>query len=140
MASLLSAKQVSGLLKLKRKQFVESVVGLGSQIVVPAGAPAGSVGVPTPRTPIVLVFAVKSLPARAALQARNAFRDVAQMQLKKMPNGVVKAAARGTPFELMMVRNPPRTAAAASPSSRSAQSERLAHMQWRLFALYLDAG
>jgi len=103
MASLLSAKQVGALLKTKRKQYVESVVGLGSAIVLPPGAPAGSVGVLTRRKPAVLVFAVKSLPARQMLAARNAFRDVAKLQLRKVPNGVVKAAARDTPFELMMV-------------------------------------
>jgi len=91
------------MLKVKRKQLVEAVVGLGSHVVLPEGAAPGTTGVLTRRKPIALIFAVKSLPSRQAMQARNVVRDLAQMQLKKMPNGVVKAAARGTPFELMMV-------------------------------------
>lgn len=103
MASLLTTKQISSMLKTKRRQYVESVVGLGASIVLPKGAKAGSgaVGVLTPRKPVVLVFTIKSLPARAALQARNTFREQG-MQLRKVPNGVVKAAAKNTPFELMM--------------------------------------
>jgi len=103
MASLLTTKQISSMLKTKRRQYVESVVGLGASIVLPKGAKAGSgaVGVLTPRQPVVLVFTIKSLPARAALAARNTFREQS-LQLRKVPNGVVKAAAKNTPFELMM--------------------------------------
>ena len=104
MASLLSAKQISALLKTKRKQYVESVVGLGHSVVLPAGARAGdgSVGVLTKRRPTVLVFMIKSMPNRATLAARKTFKEVAGMQLRKVPNGVVKSAARNSPFELMM--------------------------------------
>lgn len=104
MASLLSAKQISALLKTKRKQYVESVVGLGHSVVLPAGARAGdgAVGVLTKRRPTVLVFTIKSMPNRATLAARKTFKEVAGMQLRKVPNGVVKAAARNSPFELMM--------------------------------------
>jgi ribosomal protein L10 len=99
MASLLSTKQISALMKAKRRQFVESAVGLGSQVIAPATAttPAQT----KPRDTVVLVFNIKSLPNRSALSARKAFADV-QLKLRKVPNGVVKAAARDTPFVHMM--------------------------------------
>ena len=104
MASLLSTKQISTLLKSKRKQYVESVVGLGQTVVRSKDASGAStgVGVLTRRQPVALVFMVKSLPNRAALAARKTFKEVGSLQLRKVPNGVVKAAAKNTPFELMM--------------------------------------
>lgn len=99
MASLLSAKQISSLMKTKRKQYVEQAVGLGQRIVTPATTVAPAVT--KARDTVVLVFNIKSLPNRAALSARKAFHDV-DLQLRKVPNGVVKAAARNTPFVHMM--------------------------------------
>jgi ribosomal protein L10 len=99
MASLLSTKQISSLLKTKRRQFVESAVGLGSAQVTPPTTRERAVT--KPRDTVVLVFNIKTLPNRAALSARKTFHD-SELKLRKVPNGVVKAAARHTPFEHMM--------------------------------------
>jgi ribosomal protein L10 len=105
MASLLSAKQISQLMKTKRMQYVESVVGLGKKTILPAANQAGAQ--PTTerqvvqRQPVVLVFTVRSLPNRAAMSARTLFQK-SNLRLRKVPNAVVKAAARNTPFEWMM--------------------------------------
>lgn len=99
MASLLSTKQISALVKTKRRQLVESAVGLGSYVVTPATTTTPAVT--KARDTVVLVFNVKSLPNRALLSARKTFQDV-DLKLRKVPNGVVKAAARNTPFINMM--------------------------------------
>lgn len=102
MASLLSTKQISSLLKVKRLQFVENAVGLGSRTVAPpAGSPAGTPSTKVARSPVVLVFNIKSLPSRAMLAARKQFHDV-DLKLRKVPNGVVKSCSRNTPFQQMM--------------------------------------
>ena len=99
MASLLSAKQISSLMKTKRRQFVETAVGLGQQVIQPPTST--SKAVTKPRDTVVMVFNIKSLPNRAMLSARKTFHD-ANLKLRKVPNGVVKAAARQTPFVHMM--------------------------------------
>jgi len=110
MASLLTKKQIGAMLKVKRRQYVEGIVGLGQEVVHPspqAIAAAAASGSPQPepflraRKPQVLVWSIKSLPTRETLAARKVFADHG-LQLRKVQNGVVKSAARLTPFTYML--------------------------------------
>lgn len=115
MSGILSQKQVNQLLRVKRLQFIEKVIGKGSfgeqslksaqarrhTALVQSGQPPKVSPFAKDQGHVVYVFNIKSFTGPSVLAARKAFHAEG-LRLRQVPNGLVRSIAKDTPYVHMM--------------------------------------